>query len=89
MGSDSETQLEEQDKLRGAENYHQWADEIDNILESNGLKAFGPTKTRPEELKEPEDKSSDTPEEAARRAARWTEIETWESNNAKTLVAIQ
>ena len=78
------------DRLRGAENYHQWADEIDNILVSKGLRAFiDPKKTRPEELKEPEDGSSDTPEEAARRAARRTEIETWDSNNAKILVAIQ
>ena len=90
MGSDSETRLAEQDKLREAENYHQWADEIDNILRSKGLKAFiDPTKSCPEELKEPENKSSDTPAEAARRAAWQTEIETWESNDAKTPVAIQ
>ena len=88
MGSDSETRLAEQDRLRGAENYHQWADEIDNILVSKGLETFiDPKNTRPEEPKEPE--SSDTPEEAARRAARRTEIKTWNSNNAKTIVAIQ
>ena len=90
MGSDSETRLAEQDRLRGAENYHQWADEMDNILVSKGLGTFiDPKKTRPEELKEPEDESSDTTAEAARRAARRTEIATWNSNNAKTLVAIQ
>jgi hypothetical protein len=87
MGSDSETRLAEQDKLRGAENYHQWADEIDNILRSKGLKGFiDLNKTCPEKLEAPE---TDTVADATRRAACEVEIEKWEANDAKTLVAIQ
>jgi hypothetical protein len=32
--------LVERDKLRGAGNYHQWADEIDNTLRSKELKSY-------------------------------------------------
>jgi hypothetical protein len=87
MGSDTEARLSEQDKLRGAENYHQWADEIDNILRSKGLKSFiDPTKTCPKKL---EALGTETLLEVTRRTTREAEIETWEANDAKTLVAIQ
>ena len=90
MGSDSESQLAEQDKLRGAENYHQWADEIDNILRAKGLKSYiNESLIQLVELLSPTDPLTETLAEAARRAARILEIVTWELNDAKTLVAIQ
>ena len=74
MGSDSEARLSERNKLRGAENYREWADEIDNILRSKGLKSFiDPTKPCLEKLEALE---TDTLSDFTRRTARETEVKT-------------
>ena len=40
MGSGEGLRLAKSDKLRGTENYIQWADEVKNILMSKGLEEY-------------------------------------------------
>ena len=83
-----ETQMAEQDKLRGAENYPQWADESENILVSKGLERFiDENYVMPEPLPLPTDPANTA--DAARYAAREAEIAVWKANNAKSIVTIQ